>query len=295
MFKRILFATAASPACNAAAKVAFELAEKYTAKLTICHVFSAPSQWNGFKQDLSIGPDYATWIKDEIQNTYTPLISQYGMPEISVLSGMPSDQILDFAAQHQVDCIIMGAHTREDEVDSTRFRGVVGATLQQVARKADCPVLTISRACDTCFWYFNRIILGTDFSPAAMHAFDFAFKMARTIGSKLYLFHAPEILSTQAGVAPGQKAIEDRITAARKKIETEYVSRMGDFDNYDIAVWEGMPHVELLKFARINSADLIVMGHHTRGLDPDKAFLGTTVEQVVLRSACPVASVNHPA
>ena len=29
-------------------------------------------------------------------------------------------------------------------------------------------------------------------------------------------------------------------------------------------------------------------------ISPDEALLGTTVEQVVLRSACPVASVNHP-
>jgi hypothetical protein len=36
------------------------------------------------------------------------------------------------------------------------------------------------------------------------------------------------------------------------------------------------------------------MAHHTRDIDPDQAQLGSTVEQVVLRAACPVASVNHP-
>jgi len=36
------------------------------------------------------------------------------------------------------------------------------------------------------------------------------------------------------------------------------------------------------------------MAHHTREIDPELALLGSTVEQVVLRSACPVASVNHP-
>ena len=52
--------------------------------------------------------------------------------------------------------------------------------------------------------------------------------------------------------------------------------------------------MEILKFAREKSADLIVMAHHTREIDPEKALLGSTVEQVVLRSACPVASVNRP-
>ena len=52
--------------------------------------------------------------------------------------------------------------------------------------------------------------------------------------------------------------------------------------------------MEILKFAREKSADLVVMAHHTREIDPEKALLGSTVEQVVLRSACPVASVNRP-
>jgi nucleotide-binding universal stress UspA family protein len=77
-------------------------------------------------------------------------------------------------------------------------------------------------------------------------------------------------------------------------MEDEYVSQMGDFDNYEIAIWEGIPYVELLKFSRETSGDLIVMAHHTRNIDPDEALLGSTVEQVVLRSACPVASVNRP-
>ena len=36
------------------------------------------------------------------------------------------------------------------------------------------------------------------------------------------------------------------------------------------------------------------MAHNTRETDPELALLGSTVEQVVLRSACPVASVNRP-
>jgi nucleotide-binding universal stress UspA family protein len=69
---------------------------------------------------------------------------------------------------------------------------------------------------------------------------------------------------------------------------------MNSFHNYDIEVREGTPYVEILKFAREKLGDLIVMAHHTREIDPEKAVLGSTVEQVVLRAACPVASVNHP-
>ena len=36
------------------------------------------------------------------------------------------------------------------------------------------------------------------------------------------------------------------------------------------------------------------MAHHSSDLSDDDADIGSTVEQVVLRSACPVASVPRP-
>ncbi|MEH0022853.1 MAG: universal stress protein [Desulfobacter sp.] len=301
MFKKILFATNASPACDAAAKIAFELAEKYESKLTLLHVFGEPSHGSGaFVTDYisgqkePAGPDYVEWVKEEIKTTYAEMIEAHGEPAYEILAGIPSTEVLRHARKIEADCIIMGAHTRQDDPAADRFRGIVGTTMQKVALRAKCPVLIISRPCETCFWYFNQIVFGTDFSKASMSAFQFAYKMAKHIGCKLHLFHALNIETSQAGVTPGQLSIEGRIKAAREKIESLYVSQMEDFDNYDIAVWEGVPYVELLKFARETSGDLIVMAHHTKEVDIEDAVMGSTVEQVVLRSACPVASVNKP-
>ncbi|MFH2091594.1 MAG: universal stress protein [Pseudomonadota bacterium] len=301
MFKKILFATTASPACDAAAKIAFELAEKYESELILFHAYGVPSHGNSFSitdyrtgEQNDVGPDYVNWVKDEMKNTYETLIKKHGMPKMEVLAGIPATEILRYARNEDVDCIIMGSHTREDETAAARFRGIAGTTMQKVAQRAKCPVLIISRPCATCFWYFNKIVFGTDFSKASMAAFQFAYKMAESIGCKLYLFHALDIGTTRAGISPGQKTIEDKIAAAKEKMELEYVSKMENFDNYEIAIWEGdAPYVELLKFVRETSGDLIVMAHHTRDIDPDEALLGSTVEQVVLRSACPVASVNR--
>ena len=44
MFKNILFATTASPTCDNAAKVAFDLQLKWDAKLTVFHVLGIPSR-----------------------------------------------------------------------------------------------------------------------------------------------------------------------------------------------------------------------------------------------------------
>ena len=301
MFKQILFATNSSPACDAAAKIAFELAEKYEAKLTLLHVFGEPSHGSGaYVTDYvsgekeSVGPDYVEWVKDEMKNYYEALVKKHGEPEYVTVAGIPSTEIRRYARKINADCIIMGAHARQDDPAAERFRGIVGTTMQKVALKAKCPVLIISRPCETCFWYFNQIVFGTDFTKASMSAFKFAYKMASHIGCKLHLFHAVNIETSQAGVGPGQKSIEARIKEAKEKIEKVYVSQMKDFDNYEISVWEGVPYVELLKFARETSGDLIVMAHHTKEVDIEDAVMGSTIEQVVLRSACPVASVNKP-
>jgi nucleotide-binding universal stress UspA family protein len=122
----------------------------------------------------------------------------------------------------------------------------------------------------------------------------FASKLAKEVGARLHIFHAVDISLSDSMTIKNQEEIESKIATAQEKIYAQYLSKLKDFNNYDVAIWEGTPYVEILKFARDKSADLIVMAHHTREIDPEKALLGSTVEQVVLRSACPVASVNHP-
>lgn len=301
MFTKILFATTASPTCDDAAKVAFDLAKKYKATLFVYHVFGIPSRGaSQFVTDIRTGEeepydkDYTAWVKEEMKNTYAKQIEQTSDCIIDCTVGAPHTAILRKARQEDVDLIIMGAHTRQEDVGSARYRHIVGSTMQKVARSARCPVLIISRPCNTCFWYFNNILFGADFSKASISAFLFAYNTAKAIGCKLHLFHAIDITDMQFGRVAGQEEIEERVATARKKMEEIYVSKMEDFDNFSVEIWEGIPHVEILKYAREKSADLIVMAHHTREIDPEKALLGSTVEQVVLRSACPVASVNRP-
>jgi len=214
--------------------------------------------------------------------------------EIEAAVGNPSREILRVARKKDVDLIIMGAHTRQEDIGATRYRDVVGSTMQKVAKSARCPVVIISRPCTTCWKLFSNIVFGTDFSKASDSAFMFASKLAQEVGAKLHMFHACDISTSSAGQVLGQEEIEKLIEGSRQKMEKRYAAKMNGYDNYGIEVREGVPYIEILKYAREKMGDLIVMAHHTREIDPEEAVLGTTVEQVVLRSACPVASVNHP-
>ena len=65
MFDKILFATTASPTCDNAAKVAFDLELKWDAKLFVFHVLGVPARgFSSFVTDVRTGeaeqidPDY---------------------------------------------------------------------------------------------------------------------------------------------------------------------------------------------------------------------------------------------
>lgn len=300
MFKKILFATSASPACDNAAKVSFDLAQKNDAKLYTLHVLGVPSR--GFSttvtdlrtgEEETVDADYRDWVMEELTTTYADQLAEHENTALELAIGVPATEILRFARKEGVDLIVMGANTRDDDPESARSRSIVGRTMEKVARLAKCPVLIVNRPCTTCWKLFSNIVYCTDFSPAADTAFKFAHATAKEIGAKLNIFHAFDITSSKMGLFPSQNDIERQLEAAQKKIDERYVSKLQDYDNYDVEIWEGTPYVEILKFAREKQADLIIMAHHTAEVPAEDAELGSTIEQVVVRSACPVASVSR--
>lgn len=311
MFKKILLATTASPNCNNAAKLAFDLQLKWEAKLIVLHVFGVNrSNYTPFDKGSITGkkevPDeeYAALVIEEMKNIYAKELEHTESVVLETKFGRPDKEILRKAHEENVDLIIMGAHTREEGVGPLRFRSVVGNTMQRVAKSARCPVIIIGRPCTTGRKLFSNfvsglkifpnIVFGTDFSKASDSAFLFAYKFSKKVGAKLYLFHALNIYYGDAGQVRQQAEIEKMIEDAREKIEKRYISQLDGFDNYEVEVYEGIPYVEIVKFARQKSCDLIVLAHHTKIIKSSLASFGSTIEQVVLRATQPVASVNRP-
>lgn len=301
MFKKILFATTGTSSCDAAARVAFDLAKRYDAALYALHVFGVPDRsFSRTATDIRTGKvvdlhdDAVQAATKELKETYAYHIDNYKAPSFSVLAGIPHTEILRTARKEDVDLIVMGARTAPEDNGGTAHRNIAGRTLQGVARAARCPVLVIGRPAASFWGGISNIVFGTDFSKAADSAFRFAVKLAETFDCKLRIFHAIDIRPDAFSLTRPQETIEDGIRDARETIRKQYVPSLTGVGDYDIDVWEGVPHVEIVKYAREYFADLIVMAHHTAKADQKDAVLGSTMEQVVLRSNCPVISVNHP-
>lgn len=301
MFKNILFATTASPACDHAARVAFDLAGRFQAAFQVLHVMGIPSR--GFGQmvtdvrtgeELTPDEDYVAWVREEMKNTYAEQLKAYPQCQLEAISGIPHTEILRHARKIDADLIVMGGHTRDRENEGYAYQNMAGSTLQSVAKHARCPVLVVSRPAASFWGGISSIVFGTDFSRPAEHAFRFALETAKKLGCKLHLFHALDISGMHAGKTLAQDEVEDKLRDALNMIRKKYASQIKDLSLYEMDVWEGIPYVEIVKYAREKYADLIVMAHHTQTGDTDRTALGSTMEQVILRATCPVISVNHP-
>lgn len=115
MFKKIVFATDASPACDVAAKTAFELSEKYGSKLIMVHVDANVSREScpfvpdtPAMESARFGPEHVAMVKKGMKRKYGALIkknkaSEYEDPEYRVLEGDTAEKILEFALKIKAD------------------------------------------------------------------------------------------------------------------------------------------------------------------------------------------------
>jgi nucleotide-binding universal stress UspA family protein len=140
----------------------------------------------------------------------------------------------------------------------------------------------------------SNIVFGTDFSKASDAAFTFACKLARELNCEMHIFHALDISTMHMGRLLTQDEIESRIRASLRMIRGRYVAKIkDDLNDYSFDVWEGVPYVEIVKYAREKHADLIVMAHHAQKVGETDDRLGSNIEQVIVRAGCPVISVNR--
>jgi len=146
---------------------------------------------------------------------------------------------------------------------------------------------------------FRKILFCTDFSEDSHWAFTYALDLAKTYKAKLLIFHAtPEpVHPEQLSLYLAPEKLEELRACQKKEIDRQlkghYVEKMGRFKNYQIVFREGEPFLEIIRRAKKDSVDLIVMGTHGRtGLD--HVLFGSTAEKVVRKSPCPVLTVRLP-
>lgn len=145
---------------------------------------------------------------------------------------------------------------------------------------------------------FSKILFCTDFSKNSNYAFSYAFNLAKDYNATLLIIHC--IVEPVCYYWSTPKVVDELTAKHTEQVEQEinshYLQKLGEFKNYKIftrETEEGGAFYEIIQVARKESADLIVMGTHGRtGLD--HLILGSTAENVVRKSFCPVLTVRLP-
>lgn len=138
----------------------------------------------------------------------------------------------------------------------------------------------------------RRILVPTDFSEYSGEAIGYACALADKFEAELHLLHVLESQISSTPIFAGGLALNPIVNESREAAEKALVQTAPERAAVR-ATAEGPPFLEILRYAKDNNIDLIVMGTHGRaGLA--HVMLGSVAERVVRKSTCPVMTVRHP-
>jgi nucleotide-binding universal stress UspA family protein len=144
----------------------------------------------------------------------------------------------------------------------------------------------------------GKILVATDFGPAADAALDYGRALARTFGGSLHVLHITEDLMFRMADAYGYAMLpagaqEDLDRAALRQSEA-LLSEEDRRELHALAVvfTSVSPATAIVDYARVHEVDLIVMGTHGRGAVAH-FLMGSVAERVVRTAPCPVLTVRE--
>lgn len=144
-YRNILFCSDFSPGADYAFFTALDLAERYGARLCLIHVIPETDKYDDTpSEDRDVGPGTAGGAENpektrqKLEDRYRLRLGDYANYEFRVLRGVPIVEIVRFARDREVDCIVLGAAG-----SSSRNKLHFGSTAENVARRAPCTVMCI--------------------------------------------------------------------------------------------------------------------------------------------------------
>jgi nucleotide-binding universal stress UspA family protein len=143
----------------------------------------------------------------------------------------------------------------------------------------------------------KSILVPTDFSEASAVALRYGRELADRFGASLHVVHVVEDRfmpgpSTE-GYLPLPGYFEELERQAGERLNAMLSAGDRDRLRAKFETRRGSPFVEIVRYAKCNDIDLVVMGTHGRG-PIAHMLMGSVAERVVRKAPCPVLTVRHP-
>jgi len=140
---------------------------------------------------------------------------------------------------------------------------------------------------------YKKILFCTDFSENSDYAFEFAYGIAKRDKGLLYILYvipdnphrkfAENVIPAETLETIDKEFKETLINNYRE----HYIKKIENGVPYKIVAKSGREDAEIIKFAKEENADIVVMGTHSRtGIQ--HAIIGSVAEKVLRHSPIPV-------
>jgi len=142
-----------------------------------------------------------------------------------------------------------------------------------------------------------KLLVPTDFSEDSEQAARYAVELAKRFQAEIHCIHVVDIpadlLSTSAYYMTGpSESFLDQIREESKKNLEAFAKKNLEGAPMRTAFLEGSPFVEIIRYARNQEIDLVVIATHGRtGLR--HVLFGSVAEKVVRKAPCPVLVVKR--
>jgi nucleotide-binding universal stress UspA family protein len=294
VIRRILFPTDFSGPAHLAQPHVIEIARRFGSDITLLHV-RVPFLDDPTRPEYHFLDEgrYAKHIENQLKLVSIKLGSDHPVFTAITRNITPSAGILEYVEQQETDLVVMGTHGR-----SALGRFFLGSVTEKVVRHAPCPVLTVAEGRGKYLDnpVYQNIVAPFDFSEYSTAAVKSARELANRFGGALQILY---VLAQE--VHPSfYELCESRIHRVLPGLEEKAIEALSEIleegaegHNVHVEVAQAGERASegIVRFAKTNNADLLVMGTH--GLTGiERVLLGSTTERVVRTAPCPVLTIH---
>jgi len=146
----------------------------------------------------------------------------------------------------------------------------------------------------------NKVLYPTDFSDLSLHAVPYVKEYCRVYGAELHVLHVVDEafaywMTMGPNSLPVGPSVQEMLTGAKETMQSFTQKHFSDVAESAVrtSVVSGRPFLEILKYAKDQSIDLVVLATHGRGALAH-ALIGSVAEKVVRKAPCPVLTIRVP-
>lgn len=295
-FRRVVACVDTSEFSLKALSHAVALAKALRAPLTLLRVLEVastagapqdPVEWNLRRREA----------RDDVERLAGDRSAGYPHVEVTVIEGLPAEQIQLWARNHQAGLTVVGAHG-----DDGSGEWELGDTARKLVERTSGALLIVpSSAPDTPEVHYRRLLVPLDGSCRAESVLPLAIRLARAEGAELLLTHVvpvPEL--TEIGPLEAEDLdLRAQVVRRNERVARRYLERIRapiaerGLGVRIVILRDGDARSRLARLAADEGVDLIVTSAHGRSGRADVSC-GSVASYLMTHAPAPLLVVLDP-